>query len=106
MCGDDSCNTLEPVEKMLRDAKLSKSQVLKVVLEGDLTRIFKVLQLLLVFFNGKESDQEAAGPVTAGLVAAFAWWGDNRRCEDCIGVTRRLLNRLGCVSTLSKDLWI
>jgi len=45
---------LEPVEKVLRDSKLGKSQVNEVVLVGGSTRIPKVQQLLSEFFNGKE----------------------------------------------------
>lgn len=54
MCGDYFRKTMEPVEKVLRDAKLSKSQVHEVVLVGGSTRIPKVQQLLSDFFNGKE----------------------------------------------------
>ena len=46
--------TMAPVEKVLRDAKLSKSQVDEVVLVGGSSRIPKVQQLLQEFFNGKE----------------------------------------------------
>ena len=45
---------LEPVEKVLQDSKLSKSQIHEVVLVGGSTRIPKVQQLLQDFFNGKE----------------------------------------------------
>jgi L1 cell adhesion molecule like protein len=45
---------MEPVEKVLRDSKLSKSQVHEVVLVGGSTRIPKVQDLLIEFFNGKE----------------------------------------------------
>jgi L1 cell adhesion molecule like protein len=45
---------MEPVEKVLRDSKLSKSQVHEVVLVGGSTRIPKVQELLSEFFNGKE----------------------------------------------------
>merc|ERR1712023_413421 len=45
---------MEPVEKCLRDSKLSKSQVHEVVLVGGSTRIPKVQSLLADFFNGKE----------------------------------------------------
>lgn len=54
LCGDYFRKTMEPVEKVLRDAKLSKSQVHEVVLVGGSTRIPKVQQLLTDFFNGKE----------------------------------------------------
>jgi len=45
---------MEPVEKCLRDSKLSKSQVHEIVLVGGSTRIPKVQEMLLEFFSGKE----------------------------------------------------
>jgi len=45
---------LQPVEKVLTDAKLDKAQIHEVVLVGGSTRIPKVQQLLQDFFNGKE----------------------------------------------------
>ncbi|KAI9081320.1 hypothetical protein K1719_036741 [Acacia pycnantha] len=45
---------MEPVEKCLRDSKIDKSRVHKVVLVGGSTRIPKVQQVLQDFFNGKE----------------------------------------------------
>ena len=54
LCGDLFRNTLEPVEKALRDAKLDKSSINDIVLVGGSTRIPKVQKLLQEFFNGKE----------------------------------------------------
>merc|ERR1711896_88728 len=45
---------MEPVEKVLRDAKMDKSNIHDVVLVGGSTRIPKVQTLLQDFFNGKE----------------------------------------------------
>jgi len=45
--------TMIPVEQVLRDSKLSKSQIHEVVLVGGSTRIPKIQQLLSEFFNGK-----------------------------------------------------
>merc|ERR1712134_92393 len=45
---------MEPVEKVIRDAKMDKSQIHDAVLVGGSTRIPKVQQLLQDFFNGKE----------------------------------------------------
>lgn len=45
---------LEPVEKVLSDAKIDKRSVHEVVLVGGSTRIPKVQQLLKDFFNGKD----------------------------------------------------
>ncbi|CAH0515971.1 unnamed protein product [Peronospora belbahrii] len=57
LCSDYFRKTMEPVEKVLRDAKLSKGQVHEVVLVGGSTRIPKVQQLLSDFFNGKEPNK-------------------------------------------------
>lgn len=50
--------TMEPVEQVLKDAKMSKTQVDEIVLVGGSTRIPKVQQLLKDFFNGKELNKE------------------------------------------------
>ena len=47
-------NTLDPVEKVIKDAKISKKSVDEIVLVGGSTRIPKIQQLLSEFFNGKE----------------------------------------------------
>ena len=47
-------STLKSVDKALRDAQLSKSQIDEVVLVGGTTRIPKVQQLLSNHFNGKK----------------------------------------------------
>jgi len=54
LCGDLFRGCLDPVEKVLRDAKMDKSKVHDVVLVGGSTRIPKVQKLLSEFFNGKE----------------------------------------------------
>ena len=54
LCMDLFRGTIDPVEKVLKDAKMSKNQVDEIVLVGGSTRIPKVQQLLSDFFNGKE----------------------------------------------------
>jgi heat shock protein 5 len=49
--------TLGPVERVLADSKLKKSDVDELVLVGGSTRIPKVQQLLKDFFNGKEPNR-------------------------------------------------
>jgi len=46
--------TMLPVEQVLRDAKMSKSNIDEIVLVGGSTRIPKIQQLLTEFFAGKE----------------------------------------------------
>ncbi len=45
---------MEPCEKVMRDAKISKSNVDEIVLVGGSTRIPKIQSMLSDFFNGKE----------------------------------------------------
>lgn len=54
LCADLFRNTMDPVEKALRDAKMDKGQVHDIVLVGGSTRIPKVQKLLSDFFSGKE----------------------------------------------------
>merc|ERR1712230_112951 len=49
---------MDPVEKVLRDSKISKNRVHEIVLVGGSTRIPKVQSLLKGFFNGKEPCRE------------------------------------------------
>ena len=50
-------DTIPPVEKVLKDSGMSKSQVHEVVLVGGSTRIPKVIDLLQEYFNGKEPNR-------------------------------------------------
>ena len=54
LCQDLFRGTLEPVEKVLKDAKMDKASVNEIVLVGGSTRIPKVQKLVSDFFNGKE----------------------------------------------------
>lgn len=54
ICSDLFRSTLEPVDQVLRDAKISKGQVDEIVLVGGSTRIPRIQQLLSNYFNGKE----------------------------------------------------
>merc|ERR1712032_1241787 len=55
LCMDYFKKCMEPCEKVLRDAKISKSEVHEVVLVGGSTRIPKIQSMLSDFFNGKEA---------------------------------------------------
>ena len=50
--------TMDPVEKVLKDAKMSKAQIDEIVLVGGSTRIPKIQSLLSEFFNGKTLNKE------------------------------------------------
>ena len=54
LCSDLFRKTFEPVQKVLNDAKISKSNVHEIVLVGGSTRIPKIQNQLSEFFNGKQ----------------------------------------------------
>ena len=83
LCADLFRSTLEPVEKALQDAKMSKSAINEVVLVGGSTRIPKIQKLLQDFFNGKELNKsinpdEAVAYGAAVQAAILSGVQDNR----------------------------
>jgi heat shock protein 5 len=72
--------TLDPLQKVLSDAKLKKHQIHEIVLVGGSTRIPKIQKLLKDYFNGKEPNRginpdEAVAygaAVQAGVIAGEA----------------------------------
>lgn len=54
LCSDIFQRTMSPVDQVLRDAKLGKSEVDDIVLVGGSTRIPKIRELLTTYFNGKD----------------------------------------------------
>lgn len=54
ICSADFKKCMNPVEKVLMDAKKSKNQVDEIVLVGGSTRIPKIQAMLSEYFNGKE----------------------------------------------------
>lgn len=58
LCADLFRQTLEPVEKVLRDAKKDKMSVDDIVLVGGSSRIPKIQKMLSSFFNEKQLSKE------------------------------------------------
>ncbi len=57
LCQDLFRGTLEPIEKVLRDSKIDKSNVEDVVLVGGSTRIPRIVELVTDFFDGKKPNK-------------------------------------------------
>ena len=57
LCADLFKKTLKPVQQVLDDSSLKKSEIDEIVLVGGSTRIPKVQQLIKDFFNGKEPNR-------------------------------------------------
>lgn len=57
LCSDIFKKTLKPVQQVLEDAGLKKSDIDEVVLVGGSTRIPKIQQLIKEFFDGKEPNR-------------------------------------------------
>jgi L1 cell adhesion molecule like protein len=81
LCSDIFKRTIDPVERVLRDAKMDKSQVDEIVLVGGSTRIPKIQQLLSDYFNGKELNKsvnpDEAVAIGASIQAALLTGSDD-----------------------------
>ena len=79
---------MEPLEKVLKDSKLSKSQIDEIVLVGGSTRIPKIQQLLTEFFNGKtlnkEINPDEAVAYGATIQAAILSGSTSKSIDDLI----------------------
>ncbi|KAJ3542856.1 hypothetical protein NMY22_g3348 [Coprinellus aureogranulatus] len=89
ICQDLFRSTLEPVEKVLRDSKIDKSNVHKIVLVGGSTRIPRVVKLVSDFFNGKEPNKsinpDEAVAYGAAVQAAILGSGDtSEKTQDLL----------------------
>merc|ERR1711966_394785 len=88
LCSDLFRGTLDPVEKVLRDAKMDKRSIHEVVLVGGSTRIPKVQQLLSDFFNGKELcksiNPDEAVAYGAAVQAAILSGEGNEKVQDLL----------------------
>jgi heat shock 70kDa protein 1/2/6/8 len=54
ICEDLFRKTMEPVDQVLRDSKMSKTQIDEIILVGGSTRIPKIQELLKDYFGGKD----------------------------------------------------
>lgn len=88
LCGDLFRNTITPVEKVMRDAKLSKNQIDEIVLVGGSTRIPKIQQLISDFFNGKEPSKsinpDEAVAYGAAVQASILAGNKSEKTEDLL----------------------
>ena len=84
-------STLVPVEKVLQDAGLKKTDIAEIVLVGGSTRIPKVHELVKGYFNGKEPNKginpdEAVAygaAVQAGVLSGDSTTGDLLLLDVC-----------------------
>jgi heat shock protein 1/8 len=80
--------TMEPVEQVLKDSKISKNQIDEIVLVGGSTRIPKIQELLKDFFNGKELcksiNPDEAVAYGAAVQAAILTGSQDEKLQDLL----------------------
>uniref|UniRef100_A0A1I8H2H4 Heat shock protein 70 n=2 Tax=Macrostomum lignano TaxID=282301 RepID=A0A1I8H2H4_9PLAT len=88
LCADLFRQTMEPVERALRDAKMDKSSVSEIVLVGGSTRIPKVQKLLQEFMGGrtlnKSINPDEAVAYGAAVQAAVLTGVKDEKIEDLL----------------------
>lgn len=88
LCQDLFRKTLEPIEQVLRDAKVSKSQVDEIVLVGGSTRIPKIQKMLSELFHGKELNKsinpDEAVAYGAAVQAALLTGVQHEKTKDLV----------------------
>jgi heat shock protein 1/8 len=88
LCQDLFRGTLEPVEKVLRDAKIDKANVHEIVLVGGSTRIPRIIKLVSDFFNGKEPNKsinpDEAVAYGAAVQAAILSGDTSEKTQDLL----------------------
>lgn len=89
LCADIFQKAMVPVEKVLQDAKLDKSQIHEIVLVGGTTRIPKIQKMLSDFFNGKELNKsinpdEAVAVGAAIQAAILTGGGTSEKIKDIL----------------------
>jgi len=88
LCQDLFRSTIDPVEKVICDAKLDKSSIDEIVLVGGSTRIPKIQRLVTDFFNGKEPNKsinpDEAVAYGAAVQAAILSGDTSEKTQDLL----------------------
>ncbi|KAF7373106.1 Heat shock protein 70 [Mycena sanguinolenta] len=88
LCKDLFLSTIEPVEKVLRDSGIDKSNVDEIVLVGGSTRIPFIVKLVSDFFNGKTPDRsinpDEAIASGAAIQAAILCRDTSEKIQDVV----------------------
>lgn len=88
LCMDLFRRIVEPVEKVLQDAKIGKGEVDEIVLVGGTTRIPKIQSMLSDFFNGKELNKsinpDEAVAYGAAVQGAILSGEENSQIQDLL----------------------
>ncbi len=88
LCAEIFQSTMEPVEQVLKDAKMSKKDVDEIILVGGSTRIPKIQELLSTYFDGKELNksvnQDEAVAYGAAVQAAILSGNSDEKLDSLL----------------------
>ena len=88
LCMDLFRSTIDPVDRVIRDSKISKGSIHEIVLVGGSTRIPKVCALLSEYFNGKELNRsinpDEAVAYGAAVQAAILTGDQSKAMQDIL----------------------
>lgn len=88
LCDDLFRSCITPINKLLGDAKLDKSQIHEIVMVGGSTRIPRIQKLLSDYFNGKELNKsvnpDEAVAYGASIQAALLAGNEDEKISDML----------------------
>jgi heat shock 70kDa protein 1/2/6/8 len=88
LCNDLFINTIKPIEIVITDSKLDKTQIHEIVLVGGSTRIPKIQQLISNFFGGKSLNNsinpDEAVAYGASIQAFVLTGGESAKTKDLL----------------------
>jgi len=88
LCDGFFKKTIQPLDKLLQDAKMSKGDIHEIVLVGGTTRIPKVQELLSNYFNGKQLNKslnpDEAVAMGAAIQCAILTGQGNSKTNDLL----------------------
>ncbi len=88
LCDDLFRKCIEPIDNLLRDAKMDKSSIHEIVLVGGSTRVPKIQKLLTEYFNGKDLNKsinpDEAVAYGAAVQAAILTGNTDEKTSDML----------------------
>ena len=87
LCGDFFRRAMEPLDRVLKDSKLSKNDINDIVLVGGSTRVPKIQKMLSEYFNGKTCVKQSIRMNVSHMVLQY-------KQQFCLEIIKTIIQNL------------